>query len=198
MDGNLFKLATLAKPGGSPFAAIVLGDDAVELAAAHAVYRSSAGKGALCSSDGIQGLLENWDKNFSVLQEIAAFLEKEGRPGALELPSLRALPPVMRPGKMLYAAQNFQEHVDEMLRAGMTPASGPKFTGDKSALCLSSTGGNCRRLCCSFAIVNNDGLFDFSFACRPKKADVRGRNSPGSYRLCPLHSWRSNSAETDR
>jgi hypothetical protein len=63
---------------------------------------------------------------------------------------------------------------------------------------LSSTGGNCRRLCCSFAIVNNDGLFDFSFACRPKKADVRGRNSPGSYRLCPLHSWRSNSAETDR
>ena len=40
--------------------------------------------------------------------------------------------------------------------------------------------------------------FDFSFAYRPKKADVRGRNFPGSYRLCPLHSWRSNSAETDR
>ena len=33
---------------------------------------------------------------------------------------------------MFYAAQNFQEHVDEMLRAGMTPASGPKFTGEKS------------------------------------------------------------------
>jgi 2-keto-4-pentenoate hydratase/2-oxohepta-3-ene-1,7-dioic acid hydratase in catechol pathway len=39
---------------------------------------------------------------------------------------------VRRPGKMFYAAQNFQEHVDEMLRAGMTPAGGPKFTGEKS------------------------------------------------------------------
>jgi 2,4-diketo-3-deoxy-L-fuconate hydrolase len=55
-----------------------------------------------------------------------------GRPGAQKLASLRALPPVARPGKMFYAAQNFQEHVDEMLRAGMTPASGPKFTGEKS------------------------------------------------------------------
>jgi 2-keto-4-pentenoate hydratase/2-oxohepta-3-ene-1,7-dioic acid hydratase in catechol pathway len=33
---------------------------------------------------------------------------------------------------MFYAAQNFQEHVDEMLRAGMTPADGPRFTGEKS------------------------------------------------------------------
>jgi 2-keto-4-pentenoate hydratase/2-oxohepta-3-ene-1,7-dioic acid hydratase in catechol pathway len=33
---------------------------------------------------------------------------------------------------MFYAAQNFQEHVDEMLRAGMTPKDGPKFTGEKS------------------------------------------------------------------
>ena len=132
MNGNPFKLATFAKPGGRPFAAIVLGDDAVELTAAHAAYRSSAGKGALCTSDGIQGLLENWDENFFVLQEIAACLEKEGRPRALKLASLRALPPVTRPGKMLYAAQNFQEHVDETLRAGMTPASGPKFTGEKS------------------------------------------------------------------
>ena len=137
-----------------------------------------------------RGCWENWDKNFSVLQEIAAFLEKEGRPGALELPSLRALPPVMRPGKMLYAAQNFQEHVDEMLRAGMTPASGPKFTGDKSALCLSSTG---RKLPAPVLLFCDCEQRRPSFACRPKKADVRGRNSPdNSCRLCPLHSWRSN------
>jgi 2,4-diketo-3-deoxy-L-fuconate hydrolase len=32
---------------------------------------------------------------------------------------------------MFYAAQNFQEHVDEMLRAGMSPA-GRRFTGEKS------------------------------------------------------------------
>src|ERR1700676_4474365 len=132
MNGTPFKLATLAKPGGSPFAAIVRGDDAVALAAAYAPYRASARQGALSTTDSIQGLLENWDTNFPVLQEIVAFLEKDRQAGALKLASLHALPPVTRPGKMFYAAQNFQEHVDEMLRAGMTPASGPKFTGEKS------------------------------------------------------------------
>ena len=38
----------------------------------------------------------------------------------------------LRPGKIFNAAQNFQEHVDEMLRAGMTPAGGPQFTGEKT------------------------------------------------------------------
>ena len=33
---------------------------------------------------------------------------------------------------MFYAAQNFQEHVDEMRRAGMSPKEGPQFTGEKS------------------------------------------------------------------
>ena len=62
-----------------------------------------------------------------------AFLDKEGaRPGAAPVASLTARPPVAHPGKMFYAAQNFQEHVDEMLRAGMTPKEGPKFTGEKS------------------------------------------------------------------
>ena len=128
MNGTPFKLGTFAKQGGKPFAAIVLGDDAIELAAATAAAR----KGNLSTTASIDGLLENWDANFSVLQEIVAVLDKEGRPGAAKLASLRALPPVARPGKMFYAAQNFQEHVDEMIRAGMTPASGPKFTGEKS------------------------------------------------------------------
>ena len=117
MNGTPFKLGTFAKPGGRPFAAIVLGDDVIEVAATHA----------------IDDLLEDWDVNFSGLQEIVAAIGKEGLPKeAAKLASLRALPPVRRPGKMFYAAQNFQEHVDEMLRAGMTPASGPKFTGEKS------------------------------------------------------------------
>ncbi len=116
MNGTPFKLGTFAKPGGRPFVAIVLGDDAIELAATRA----------------IDDLLEDWDVNFSRLQEMVAAIEKDGRPGALKLESLRALPPVLRPGKMFYAAQNFQEHVDEMLRAGMTPAGGAKFTGEKS------------------------------------------------------------------
>jgi 2,4-diketo-3-deoxy-L-fuconate hydrolase len=127
MNGSPFKLGTFAASGGGAFTAIVLGDDAIPLTAA-----AIAGKNALASVTTIQGLLDGWDANFAALQELVAFLEKEGWPGAQKLASLRALPPVARPGKMFYAAQNFQEHVDEMLRAGMTPASGPKFTGEKS------------------------------------------------------------------
>jgi 2-keto-4-pentenoate hydratase/2-oxohepta-3-ene-1,7-dioic acid hydratase in catechol pathway len=126
MNGTPFKLGTFAKTGGAPFAAIVLGDDDV------INLKSAPNAISLSSTDGIDGLLDDWDANFAALQKICEALEKEGRPGAVKLASLRALPPVRRPGKMFYAAQNFQEHVDEMLRAGMTPASGPKFTGEKS------------------------------------------------------------------
>jgi 2-keto-4-pentenoate hydratase/2-oxohepta-3-ene-1,7-dioic acid hydratase in catechol pathway len=126
MNGTPFKLATFAKSGGGAFAAIVLGDQAIDLAAVRG--------GALTATDSIDGLLENWDANFSALQEMVARIEKDGPPsGATKVSSLRALSPVRRPGKMLYAAQNFQEHVNEMLRAGMTPTGGPQFTGDKSS-----------------------------------------------------------------
>jgi 2,4-didehydro-3-deoxy-L-rhamnonate hydrolase len=133
MNGSAFKLGTFAKPGGVPFTAIVLGNDAVDLSFAHLAYRASTRRDALSATDSIFRLLENWEANFAILQEIVVFLEKEGlKPGATNLTSLYALPPVIRPGKMFYAAQNFQEHVDEMIRAGMTPADGPKFTGEKS------------------------------------------------------------------
>ena len=129
MNGTAFKLGTFARPGGKPFVAIVLGDDVVELTAAGA---ASTHVGALTSPGSIDGLLQDWDANFAKLQNLVADLEKKGLPGAVKLSSLRALAPVLRPGKMFYAAQNFQEHVDEMLRAGMTPKEGPKFTGEKS------------------------------------------------------------------
>ena len=120
MNGTPFKLGTFAKQGGKPFAAVVLGDHAMDLA-------------AIGMAGSIDDLLEDWDANFSRLQEAVAKLEKQGLPAsAAKVANLRALPPVRRPGKMFYAAQNFQEHVDEMLRAGMTPKEGPKFTGEKS------------------------------------------------------------------
>jgi len=75
MNGSAFKLATFAKPGGGSFAAIVLDDTAIDLAAAQTAYRASARKGALSSADSIQGLLEDWDANFAVLQDI------DDRPG---------------------------------------------------------------------------------------------------------------------
>jgi len=129
MNGTSFKLGSFAKAGGKPFVAIVLGDEAIDLKAAQAAA-GARGK-ALSSAESIDALLESWDANFAALQEIVAAIEKN-RTGAERLAGLRPLPPVRRPGKMFYAAQNFQEHVDEMLRAGMTPAGGPKFTGEKS------------------------------------------------------------------
>jgi 2,4-diketo-3-deoxy-L-fuconate hydrolase len=132
MNGSAFKLGTFAREGGAPFAALVLDGKVVDLAQAHALYRSSSRRGALSDDRSILGLLADWDANFPVLQEMVAFLEKEGLPRAADLAGLRALPPVLRPGKMFYAAQNFQEHVDEMIRAGMSPTGGPGFTGEKS------------------------------------------------------------------
>ena len=128
-NGTPFKLGTFALRGGKAFAALVLGDDIVDLAATRAISPAASG---LTSTGSLDELLQDWDANFSRLQDIVAALEKEGVPDAVKRDGLRALPPVRRPGKMFYAAQNFQEHVDEMIRAGMSPTSGPKFTGEKS------------------------------------------------------------------
>ncbi len=140
MNGTIFTLATYAANPGAAYAAIVLGDSAVALSGVYAAYRDSPrGKaGPLTATDSILGLLEGWDHNFAVLQEIVAFIEHEGVDsdrftGAVaEVAGLRALPPIQRPGKIFNAAQNFQEHVDEMIRAGLTPEGGAKFSGEKS------------------------------------------------------------------
>src|SRR5438128_2039334 len=122
MNGRAFKLGTFAKSDGKPFAAIVINDTAVPLADA----AKAAGKPALAGTASLQDLLGDWDRNFATLQEIAAFLDKEHvKPGAANVTTLTALPPIAHPGKMFYAAQNFQEHVDEMIRAGMSPKDGP-------------------------------------------------------------------------
>jgi 2-keto-4-pentenoate hydratase/2-oxohepta-3-ene-1,7-dioic acid hydratase in catechol pathway len=141
MNGRAFKLGTFAKTDLKPFAAIVLEDGGVEravhLAQAHEAYRGTGRRTLAATGLNLQDLLQDWDANFAVLQEIVAFLDKEGvresaRTGAAAVTELTAHPPVARPGKMFYAAQNFQEHVDEMRRAGMSPKEGPQFTGEKS------------------------------------------------------------------
>src|SRR5690242_11831962 len=115
MNGTPFRLATVARANARPFVALVLGEQMIDLSAAHAAHRAARGGAALAATDSILGLLENWDANFAVLQELVAFVEKEGVPAgaAVRSADLRVLAPVLRPGKMFYAAQNFQEHVDE-------------------------------------------------------------------------------------
>ena len=97
MNGRAFKLGTFARPNGDPYAAIVLGDEVVDLTRAYEIYRASAHRNALTSTNSILDVLQNWDANFPVLQEIVAFLDKEGsKPGAANLSGARALPPVLR------------------------------------------------------------------------------------------------------
>jgi 2,4-didehydro-3-deoxy-L-rhamnonate hydrolase len=134
-----FKLGTFAATGGGSFAAIVMGDDVIGIEAAHRAFRDSAAgrAAALGATRSIFALLEDWDANFAVLQAIVAFIANEGArsdrfAGAVaRLGELRPLAPVQRPGKILNAAQNFQEHVNEMIRAGMSPAD-RQFTGEKT------------------------------------------------------------------
>ena len=140
MNGTPFALATFAANPGAPFAAIVLGDTALALGGVYSAYRDSPrGKaGPLTATGSILDLLEGWDHNFPVLQEMVAFIEQEGVESArfsgavAKASDLLVMAPVQRPGKIFNAAQNFQEHVDEMLRVGMTPGEGPKFTGEKT------------------------------------------------------------------
>ncbi len=140
MNGTEFSLATYAANPGAAFAAIVLGDNAIALGGVYPAYRDSPrGKaGPLTATDSIQGLLEGWDHNFPVLQEIVAFIEDEGLgsdrfAGAVAaVAGLDVRPPVLKPGKIFNAAQNFQAHVDEMINAGLTPQGGGKFSGEKS------------------------------------------------------------------
>jgi 2,4-didehydro-3-deoxy-L-rhamnonate hydrolase len=139
MSGTPFKLGTFATAAGGRVAAIVLGDDVIGIAPAYRAFRDSpSGRaGALGATDSIFGILEDWDANFAVLQAMVAFIEKEGvksdrlKGAVARLADLRPLAPVQRAGKILNAAQNFQEHVDEMIRAGMSPTD-KQFTGEKT------------------------------------------------------------------
>jgi len=139
MNGTPFNLATFAATGGGNFPAIVLGEDVIGIAAAYRAYRDSPARkaGALGATTGLWELLQDWDANFPVLQEMVALIGKEGvksdrfKGATAKFADLRPLAPVLRPGKILNAAQNFQEHVDEMIRAGMSP-QGKVFTGEKT------------------------------------------------------------------
>src|SRR5438105_1949783 len=102
MNGRAFKLGTFSRPDGKPFAAIVLDDTAVDLAQAAAAGRKTLTTETGTPNPSIQDLLENWDANFATLQEIVAFLDKDGakeaaKSGATLVKSLTPRPPVARP-----------------------------------------------------------------------------------------------------
>ncbi len=115
LDG--FALANV-DVGGQAAPALVLPDRVIDLRTAS----SAAGIGLAADqpSFGIDDLLQDWSRSFEALQKVADFVLSVG-PQDERLrscdPSARLLPPVLRPAQMLYSAQNYPDHVQEMRAA---------------------------------------------------------------------------------
>jgi len=141
----IFRLGTFALGPGRPFVGLVLGDEVADVGTLHGTYAESrwAKAGRLEATGAMLDLLADWPRSFAVLQSMAAFVAEEGttsdrvRPAVRRLDALRALPPVLRPGKMLYAAANYREHVAEMRASKFTGGDfdqSQDAQGDKSRL----------------------------------------------------------------
>ena len=121
MGGPSFKLGTFAS-ADRRFAGLVMDDRAIDLATIHPHLAKSSGarSGVLSDPGSVLGLLRDWDRNFPILQAIAAFIANEGmddkpvKSTAYPLGALRVLPLTIRPPKLLYAAANYREHVAGM------------------------------------------------------------------------------------
>jgi 2-keto-4-pentenoate hydratase/2-oxohepta-3-ene-1,7-dioic acid hydratase in catechol pathway len=137
-----FALATVSAAGSPPFVVMVLGGKAVSLQAVHRRLRDAGAlKRSLGATDSILGLLQDWEPNFDCLVEIAEWTAREGLDdrrlahAVSDFATLRALPPVLRPSKMLYAAANYREHVAEMRASNFTGGSFDRqkdFAGEKA------------------------------------------------------------------
>lgn len=129
----MFALATVSSAGSPPFVVMVMGERALSLASIYPHYRLARADKAkrLTNPESVLGLLQDWDANLDTLSDIANFAARERSSGGeIRLADLRKLPPVLRPGKMLYAAQNYKEHVKEMQAAKFASAS-KDFSGEK-------------------------------------------------------------------
>jgi 2-keto-4-pentenoate hydratase/2-oxohepta-3-ene-1,7-dioic acid hydratase in catechol pathway len=59
----------------------------------------------------LEGLLENWDRSFDALREIAAGTKRNGVAKVWRLEDARPLPPLADPKRLFYAAANYSDHV---------------------------------------------------------------------------------------
>jgi len=124
MSDIQFKLGTFSRNGSSendsgPFVGLVIGEKIYTLA----TVAEAHGKRNLTTVAGIQEMLGDWDANFDGLCAIADFVVNDGRDdadwgGVAALTDLHALPPILKPSKMIYAAANYGGHIREILNAG--------------------------------------------------------------------------------
>jgi 2-keto-4-pentenoate hydratase/2-oxohepta-3-ene-1,7-dioic acid hydratase in catechol pathway len=118
-----FALGTFASGSGDAFAGLVVDGKVVDLAP------------RLGSGVSIRGLLEEWDRSFARLQQLA---EGVGDADASEsLESLRPLPPVLPPGQIFQAGANYRQHVLDLM-------AGAERRGDVSDGLTSGERGDAR------------------------------------------------------
>jgi len=119
MTDTSFKLATV-RTKGAPFVMMVVGDQAWSLDDLYKAWRQGKRGGALVGVSSIRLLLDDWDPNFEALCEMATFAAagKAGPEVAVDPGEVHYLPPIVNPGKMMYAAANYGGHIREMVAAG--------------------------------------------------------------------------------
>lgn len=115
-----FRLGTFAAAGGSSYAAIVFGDDTVDLNLALKRTGFKIGAGDPVT---VRSLLDDWDANFDVLTRVANRIVADGlasstwRDVVADAATLRPLPPVQPPGALLQSGANYRTHVIQLMVA---------------------------------------------------------------------------------
>jgi 2,4-diketo-3-deoxy-L-fuconate hydrolase len=142
-----FALATFAEGGGPPGVGLVVDGALLRLDGAQDAWASSGRHTPAPFAPGsdLVRLLDGWDRTFAYLEDLVGFVheatvtDERVRAAAVGPGTARLLPPLLRPSKILCAAQNYPDHVAEMRRArteqgfNATPIDESRdFTGDKS------------------------------------------------------------------
>lgn len=133
LPDNAFRLATVRAAGSPPFVVLVIGETALALETAAAAAPGSG----LTTSAGLFEILQDWPRNFDALQAIAEAVRAEGPASerwggaAGPLDRLTFMAPVLRPGKMLYAAANQWAHINEMIKATNLSGDDAKAAADR-------------------------------------------------------------------
>jgi 2,4-diketo-3-deoxy-L-fuconate hydrolase len=133
----MFKLGTFRRHDGSTFPGIVVADRVIDVVSARELL--PAGRAGIHYNSSIYDLLQDWDRWFEALTQIADRALAEGydsdriRPMLASMDKLSIRPPILRPGKILNAAANYSGHLAEMRSYTQTGDVPPQkiFAGDK-------------------------------------------------------------------
>jgi 2,4-didehydro-3-deoxy-L-rhamnonate hydrolase len=135
-----FKLATVSSGGSPPYVALVLGERAVALNPALRRFADSGRTRRRLAVVSMLDLLADWEANFALLQELEAFIGRDGiederwRGAVSPITSLSIHAPVPRPGKMLFAAINYPRPGRES-RDGVPAGARPNMF-EKTSSCV--------------------------------------------------------------